>query len=358
MISSKAFPMKGGDGPYSYTKNSYLQRACLDYIKVMINEAISQKLDIKHLSLISNTFRIADLGCSVGPNTFTSMNDIIEATELKYQTQGLSSKLPEFQVFFNDHISNDFNTLFTSLPPERRYFSAGVPGSFYIRLFPKASLHFVHSSFALHYLSRLPKEATDSNFHAWNKGNISYPSSPKEVVEAYASQFALDFESFLNARAEELVCGGMMVLIMTGIPDGTSRFQAIAAIYDILGYCLMDMAKMGLVSEAKVDSFNFPVYSPFCQEVKELIRRNRCFKVERFELVTRTRDVAVTDAGAVAKHGRAVTEEMIKQHFGSEIIDELYDRFCKKLQEFPQFLDAIYRIATQLFVVLKRQATD
>ncbi|XP_043703613.1 loganic acid O-methyltransferase-like [Telopea speciosissima] len=356
ITSPNALPMKGGDGPYSYTKNSYCQRDALDNIKEMINEAIAENLDIKHLSPITNTFRIADLGCSVGPNTFTSMHDIMEATELKYQSQGLISKIPEFQVFFNDHTANDFNTLFTSFPPDKQYFAAGVPGSFYIRLFPKASLHFVHSSFALHYLSKLPKEITDINSPAWNKGKISYPSSSKEVVEAYASQFAIDFESFLNARAEELVCGGLMVLIMTGIPDGSSRFQAVNATLDILGYCLMDMAKMGLVSEAKVDSFNFPVYSPFCQEVKELLGRNRCFNIERFELVTRTRDVAVTNAPAVTKHTRAITEEMIKQHFGSEIIDELYDRVFHKLEEFPQFLDAIFKRSTQLFVVLKRQS--
>ncbi|XP_042501166.1 loganic acid O-methyltransferase-like [Macadamia integrifolia] len=358
IISSKALPMKGGDGPYSYTKNSYCQRVALDNIKEMINEAIAENLDIKHLSPISNTFCIADLGCSVGPNTFTSMNDIMEATVLKYHSEGLSSNLPEFHVFFNDHTANDFNTLFTSLPPDRQYFAAGVPGSFYIRLFPKASLHFVHSSFALHYLSKLPKEITDKNSPAYNKGKISYPTSSKEVVEAYASQFSKDFESFLNFRAEELVCGGLMVLIMTGIPDGSSRFQAIGATLDVLGYCLMDMAKMGLVSEAKVDSFNFPVYSPFRREVEELLERNRCFSVERFELVTRTRDVAATDVQAVTKHARAVTEEMIKQRFGSEIIDELYERVFQKLQEFPQFLDGIFKRSTQLFVVLKRQAMD
>lgn len=73
---------------------------------------------------------------------------------------------PEFQVYLNDLPGNDFNTLFRSLPAfyekfnkeEERdsgaCFVAGVPGSFYGRLFPTRSLDFVHSSSSLHWLSQ------------------------------------------------------------------------------------------------------------------------------------------------------------------------------------------------------------
>ena len=90
--------------------------------------------------------------------------------------------MPEFQVFFNDHTSNDFNTLFTSLPPERPYFATGVPGSFHGRLFPNSSLDFVHSSYALQILSKVPKELLNKNSAAWNKGRVHYASAPDEVA--------------------------------------------------------------------------------------------------------------------------------------------------------------------------------
>ena len=121
------------------------------------------------------------LGLSTGPNTFISVQNIIEAIELKYISKGENIETPKFMVFFNDQLSNDFDTLFISLTPNRQYFAAGVPGSFYGRLFPKASLHFIHSSYALQWLSNVPKEAMDEGSPAWNKGRIFYTNAPKEV---------------------------------------------------------------------------------------------------------------------------------------------------------------------------------
>ncbi|KAF8398920.1 hypothetical protein HHK36_014785 [Tetracentron sinense] len=108
-----------------------------------------------------HTFYPPDLGCSVGPNTFIAVHNIIAAVEHKYRSEGLDSSIPEFQVLFSDQTSNDFNTLFTTLPLDRRYFVAGVPGSFHSRLFPEASLHFVYSAYALHFLSKLSKEVVE-----------------------------------------------------------------------------------------------------------------------------------------------------------------------------------------------------
>ena len=114
--------------------------------------------DINTLSGSLNAICVADLGCSIGPNTFVSVQNIIEAIELKYISKGENIETPKFMVFFNDQLSNDFNTLFISLPPNRQYFAAGVMGSFYGHLFPKASLHFIHSSYAQQWLSNVPKK--------------------------------------------------------------------------------------------------------------------------------------------------------------------------------------------------------
>ncbi|XP_047250254.1 probable S-adenosylmethionine-dependent methyltransferase At5g37990 [Capsicum annuum] len=62
-----SFPMNAGDGPYSYSKNSHLQKELLDSAK-----------DIKIMSSSSNTLHIADLGCSVGPNTFIAMQHVVQ----------------------------------------------------------------------------------------------------------------------------------------------------------------------------------------------------------------------------------------------------------------------------------------
>ncbi|KAM2126342.1 hypothetical protein ACFX1Q_016695 [Malus domestica] len=154
---SEEYPMKGGDGPNSYANNSTFQKGTVDGAKELLSKAVAEKLDL----LSSNTFYIADLGCSVGPNTFISVENIIEAVEFKFHSQGLNSQIPEFQVFFNDHTLNDFNRLFKSLPQTRRYYAAAcrilsMVVYFLVRLFI-----FFHSTFALHWLSRVPKVVVD-----------------------------------------------------------------------------------------------------------------------------------------------------------------------------------------------------
>ncbi|XP_068307606.1 loganic acid O-methyltransferase-like [Pyrus communis] len=127
-MDQESFPMTGGDGQYSYGKNSGSQRKAADTAEGMLFEAILENLQIEnHLSqgnAVSNSsFSIADLGCSVGPNTFIAVKNIMDTVTQKFQIEGQSSSLPEFHVYFNDHVSNDFNTLFANLSPDRQYFS-------------------------------------------------------------------------------------------------------------------------------------------------------------------------------------------------------------------------------------------
>ncbi|XVF43436.1 hypothetical protein PTKIN_Ptkin02bG0040000 [Pterospermum kingtungense] len=235
--------VNGGDGIYSYIKNSYYQRLAANVVKERIKEEIEMKLDVEKLSSRWNTICIADLGCAVGPNTFNAMQDILEFIQHKYKLQCPKSKPLEFMVFFNDQASNDFNTLFTSLPQDRPYFAAGVPGSFQHRLFPESSIHFVHCSYALHWLSTVPEELVDKDSLAWNKGRVHYSNAPNHVVDAYAAQFGKDMEDFLNARAEEMVIGGMMIMILPGIPHGMPYSQLSASLmYDFMASSFMDMA--------------------------------------------------------------------------------------------------------------------
>lgn len=164
--------------------------------------------------------------------------------ELKNHSQGLKSQIPEFHVFFNDHNSNDFNMLFKSLPQNRRYYAAGVPGSFYGRVFPTSSIHFVHSSCAIHWLSRVPKEVVDRNSPAWNKGHICYSNSTDEVTRAYEAQYVKDMECCLHARAQEVVYGGLMVLTFPGRPDGSPHSHSWPNVtLQHVGSCLVDLVR-------------------------------------------------------------------------------------------------------------------
>lgn len=108
---------------------------------------------------------IADLGCSTGPNTLSSISNIIDTVyDLCHKNNW---RVPEFHVSLNDLPQNDFNNIFKTLPAFyeklkndkgdefRSCFVSGVPGSFYQRIFPTNSLHFVHSSYSVHWLSQV-----------------------------------------------------------------------------------------------------------------------------------------------------------------------------------------------------------
>lgn len=111
------------------------------------------------------TITIADLGCSSGPNTLLAISESISIIHNTCRQLGRSP--PQFCVFLNDLPSNDFNTVFNSLPKFQKRmreengqdfgpcYITGVPGSFYGRLFPAKSLHFVQSSSSLHWLSQV-----------------------------------------------------------------------------------------------------------------------------------------------------------------------------------------------------------
>ncbi|KAM6546797.1 hypothetical protein CsatB_027533 [Cannabis sativa] len=302
---------------------------------------------------------MADLGCSVGPNTFSSMGEILEVVKHKYLKFSTSPKTTlEFQVFFNDHVTNDFNTLFASLPIDKPYFAVGVPGSFHGRLFPNSSLHLVHSSYALLWLSQLPKELVDESSTAFNRGRIHYLNASNDVFKAYGAQFAKDMAMFLDARAKELVVGGLMVLTMPFAPNGVTFSRVLmCVVFHLLGSSLMDMAKEGLVNEDQVDSFNIPVYLVSQNEMKELIEINECFSIEKIELTKSMFDQSqIISTQTTTMHLRAAVEVLLTKHFGSEIIDELFDRFHKKIEKISDQLQHIHKEGGfQIILVLKRK---
>ncbi|KAJ4842346.1 hypothetical protein Tsubulata_013759 [Turnera subulata] len=217
---SESYPMSSGDGQHSYSQNSTFQKKGVEAAKEMVNTAVQEMLEFNNNIEISKTlFCIADFGCSVGPNTLIAVQNITQAVRLKHYNISQNHPPLEFQVFFNDHTHNDFNTLFKNLSfsPPGEFFAAGVPGDFHSRLFPRESLHLGHSSYALHWLSRAPGEVMDVDSPAWNGNSIHCTGFSRQVANAYLAQFHKDMEDFLNARAQELVGGGLMLLMIPGL---------------------------------------------------------------------------------------------------------------------------------------------
>ncbi|QCE12383.1 jasmonate O-methyltransferase [Vigna unguiculata] len=297
--------------------------------------------------------KVADLGCSVGPNTLlvtSNIIDIVDATCTR-----LNLELPTFQFYLNDLFGNDFNTIFKSLPDfyeklvqEKGHkfgscFINATPGSFHGRLFPNDSVHFFHSANSLHWLSQDPLKGLTKEAKTLNKGNCHIVStSPPEVHKAYQKQFQEGFKLFLKSRSEELVHGGAMVLVL----PCTCRSETVSkSLWEVISLTLNDMLLEGLIEEEKLDSFNIPTYEPTIEEIRNLIKEEESLFVQRLEVFTVPRDEGISERGDccfldesvraefIATYTRAAMEPLLSAKFEVQVINELFIRFQWKLEQ-------------------------
>ncbi|XP_073148127.1 loganic acid O-methyltransferase-like [Henckelia pumila] len=353
-----AAPMNAGSGAFSYANNSSYQRTGFNSAKNLIKDVLIQSIDVKTLmsSTISNTFTITDLGCSTGPNTFLAVENIIDAIEQKYRSQGENPASLEFQVFFNDQVSNDFNTLFASLPVDRHYYAAGVPGSFRGRLYPNSSICLAYCASSIHWLSKIPEELVDKNSPAWNYGKIHYTDARDEVVAAYEAQFEADMDGFLNARGKEIVRGGVIVIISPGVPDGALA-NHVGITFRFVESILIGMVKEGLIKQDGVDSFNIPHVYPSVKQMSKIVEKNGCFSIKKMEMRnTRTELEASIDHDGAIMHLRAAMEGTFLKHFGRKTAEELFKRTIQQKSTLYDMMDkSRSEIGAQIFAVLTRK---
>ncbi|KAJ6740045.1 S-ADENOSYL-L-METHIONINE:CARBOXYL METHYLTRANSFERASE FAMILY PROTEIN [Salix purpurea] len=343
MDVEKVFRMTGGTGDNSYAKNSSYQKKVSDMVKHITMDALQQV----YLALAPKSLGIADLGCSSGSNSLSIIKDIVESVEAA--SCKIMIPAPEFRVYLNDLPTNDFNSIFKSLPDFYRdlnkersgglplLFIAGYPGSFYGRLFPNDCLHFVHSSYSLHWLSKVPPSLYDKQGKPINRGSVHISaSSPPLVSQAYYAQFQEDFSLFLRSRSEELTAGGRMVLIMLGRigPDHVDRGNSFY--WELLSRSLTILATQGEIKREDIDSYDVHFYAPTKDEMEAEIRREGSFEVERLEMLETEKElykVSENYGTEVAMTVRAIQESMLSHHFGEGILDTLFEIYGRMVEE-------------------------
>ena len=112
----------------------------------------------------------------------------------------------------------------------------------------------------------------------------------------------------------------------------------------------------GSISEAELDSFNLPLYFPSLKEMTQLVQSNGCFSIESMELTDPLSKMdGPLNIRAVVMHFRAGLEGIFTKHFGSEIIDELFERTLDKSTDFSSRFESSCSKDTQLFLVLKHK---
>ncbi|MCL7038456.1 hypothetical protein MKW94_019587 [Papaver nudicaule] len=345
--------MNGGTSETSYYANSSFQKRVILETRSILDEAILNILPKMYNDKLRNTIGIAELGCSSGPNALLAVSYILETIYNKH-CESSSSVTPDILVFLNDLPSNDFNTLFKdvkSFCDELKRtkgdgfgpcFVAGMPGTFYGRLFPSDSLHIIHSSYSLHWSSQVPPGIEETN-----KGNFYIAkSSPPSVITAYLNQFKKDFGVFLECRSEELVNGGRMVLTLQGRSSSDPTSKDCCSFWELLALSAHDMVLQGAIAEEKLNSFNIPTYLPSPEEVKSIIQSEGSFTINQLETFHVNWDGSdpkedkksmtnmLKSSHSIASIFRAVSEPLLANHFGTEIMDALYGRLRERIAEY------------------------
>ena len=91
-----------------------------------------------------------------------------------------------------------------------------------------------------------------------------------------------------------------------------------------------------------MESFNLPLFCPCLEEVRSEVAREGSFEILRLDLLRKSERFTEEEMEAMtgfsaslkdafgrklAKNLRAVTESLIKHHFGEEIMDAVFEKF-------------------------------
>jgi hypothetical protein len=222
------------EGRGYYNEHSELQARSAEEADGMLGRGLAA------VTLSPGPLTIADFGSSQGHNSMRQMALVLDRlTERTGQSQ-------DIMVVHTDLPHSDFTSLFMMLetaPDSYRrgrnhVFVSAIGHSFYDRLLPAGSLTFGWSAFALHWMSALPLAL---RAHIW-----PISGAPDEAA-ALAAVAAVDWRNFLAHRAEELVPGGQLVLVIGAVDEtGATGLEP-----------MMDLANdvlKALVAEGKLDA--------------------------------------------------------------------------------------------------------
>jgi hypothetical protein len=154
---------------------------------------------------------VADYGAATGYNSLLPIASAVRV--LRGRTRPDHAIL----VTHSDLPGNDFTALFTTitedpdsyLTADKATFAAAVGRSFYQQILPPESIVLGWSSWATHWLSRVPAPIGD-HIH------IAY-SADEQARRAYRRQAALDWHDFVAFRGRELAPGGRLVVLTLGL---------------------------------------------------------------------------------------------------------------------------------------------
>jgi len=244
------------EGHGVYNRSSQVQAAGSSPALSLLEQAATQAA----LARAPEPITIADYGSSQGHNSLAPMRVAIAALRRRAGSSRAIS------VVHTDLPDNDFAVLFRMLAEDPESYQRGEPmvfasaigRSFYEQLLPEASVALGWSSWATHWLSRVPAEIPDHIQSAF--------SQDRAAREAYARQAAEDWQSFLACRGREIRPGGRLVLLNMALDDagGFGYGPIVQAIYD----GLLALVEEGFVASEEVRRMAIPTVGRSLEQLR------------------------------------------------------------------------------------------
>lgn len=254
MAASTDKPLGMSEG---YNDNSRPQLEAVDSAIQYVREAITA-LGIQHSP--SMPFTIADFGSAHGRNSMHIMKLIIHCLKQNNKIEDEKHVL----VIHNDLPMNDWTILFDLLNQDNSYYNVASGRSFYEPCLPPNSVSFGYSSTSLHWLSRKPCNISNHCASLFAQG---------DELKAFQEQARLDWIHFLEYRSDELLPGGVLILLIPCVDDRGSNG------FDIIREFLYTCARSLLTSQELLD-YTLPIYArSYAECVDEQLFDRYCFEL-------------------------------------------------------------------------------
>ena len=343
-----------------YNRHSETQMAAIDYVLPWLDEACASL----PLTKCPATINLADFGCSEGRNSIAVTQHSVAT--LRKRTSG------PIQTLHSDLPTNDYAALFAMLRPdghsvfedpgeseEPRVFSAVVGGSMFDQLLPPRSVHLATTFNSIGFLSRRPLDRLEGyilpNGPSARRGVGLVSDQDREI---FARQARTDMESFLRARAAELVPGGKLLVQVFGAGE---VLRTCDGIYDALNDAVLEVVDSGLIERADYERYYQPVYFRTLEELTAAVAGSdaplaRLFRLDHAE----TYEVPPPFVEAYKRSGyveplardytdffRAFTEPVVRASFATHpqldhLVADLYDRAERLIREHPERYELHY----------------
>lgn len=243
-----------GDG--FYDRHSLIQEQFIHSSAFLLEEA-AQAIPLPDKGPVG----LVDLGCSEGKNSLMMMRKLTQLVRSRRQDQTLL-------VTHTDLPANNFNALFRNLyrdgsPYGPNSWAQASATSFFEPVVPPASVHIACCYSAVHWLSAVPAVPDSSGVLFARMEPIS-----RGLLENQAAQ---DWQRFLQARAQELVPGGRLVLVSGG--------RSGADVAGLKMYALLDE----ILQELGHPPFVMPIYYRSEEEILEPLERSG-FQLKHFRI--------------------------------------------------------------------------